>query len=140
MPTSWIPDGCQTNYKIRKRCSSEMYMKIALFFVITRLCRCEIENDVLTLQDDLEGGLEEAVDRRRPSSEQEKDILLLEALGRRKGHHSPYGASDESDTIMDLLGETAEAKSRDLSAFSMVKNSRRAGLKNIPFVMDVSGI
>lgn len=79
---------------------------VAMFdFVI-----CESENDVLTLQDDLDqlDVKDEATNRRRPANDQEKDILLLDALGRRKGSytHNSYSSSQEDDSIMDLLGKS----------------------------------
>lgn len=61
------------------------------------------DNDVLTLNDFDSDVVE---DRRRPVNEQEKDILLLDALARRKGsYHGHYGNSQEDDSIMDLLGK-----------------------------------
>lgn len=62
------------------------------------------DNDVLTLNDFDSDVVE---DRRRPVNEQEKDILLLDALARRKGsYHGHYGNSQEDDSIMDLLGKS----------------------------------
>lgn len=97
------------NFKTRRRLSAMGFkFGTVLFFVTLALTFnyivCEIENDVLTLQDDLE----EASDRRRPSNDQEKDILRLDALGRRKGsyHHNSYSSSQEDDSIMDLLGKS----------------------------------
>ncbi|CAG9134688.1 unnamed protein product [Plutella xylostella] len=102
------------NFKIRRKCerASMLWKTGPLLFLIvfslkSVLCS-EIENDVLTLQDDLDlKDDEEASDRRRPANDQEKDILLLEALGRRKGSRpsSAYSSSQEDDSIMDLLGK-----------------------------------
>ncbi|XP_063370880.1 serine protease 43 isoform X1 [Cydia amplana] len=94
------------NFKIRRR-NGAMGIKVFLLFAILGVVCAEIENDVLTLQDDLDLKDEEIKsERRRPANEQEKDILLLDALGRRKGsYHSSYGASQEDDSIMDLLGK-----------------------------------
>lgn len=105
------------NFKTRRRTN---HSADAMFFKITFLCIITFfnclnvvvcnENDVLTLQDGLETKLEEndlPSDRRRPSNDQEKDILLLGALGRRKGaYHNSYGTSQEDDSIMDLLGKS----------------------------------
>lgn len=95
------------NFKIRRKFN--MGGTLSLFLTLSVLFSyviCEIENDVLTLQDDLELK-EEALDRRRPANEQEKDILLLDALGRRKGsYHNSYSSSQEDDSIMDLLGKS----------------------------------
>lgn len=75
------------------------------------MCLCsDIENDVLTLQDNLESEEDIVTDRRRPVNGQEKDILLLDALGRRKGSyhssHSSHSSSQEDESIMDLLGKS----------------------------------
>ncbi|XP_028173262.1 serine proteinase stubble-like isoform X2 [Ostrinia nubilalis] len=102
-------DGIQ-NFKIRRRTSGKMNL-ISVFVIFAAFSNCvlssDVENDVLTLQDDLDLKDEAASDRRRPSNEQEKDILLLDALGRRKGsyHHNAYASSQEDDSIMDLLGK-----------------------------------
>ncbi|KAI8441489.1 hypothetical protein MSG28_015078 [Choristoneura fumiferana] len=67
-----------------------------------------IENDVLTLEDNLDLKIkdDEMLERRRPVNDQEKDILMLGALGRRKGsYQGSYGSSQEDDSIMDLLGK-----------------------------------
>lgn len=85
------------NFKVRRR--------LIIFFLITinvTLCS-EIENDVLTLQDNLDIS-DEVSDRRRPVNGQEKEILLLDAFGRRKGYQS--SSSQEDDSIMDLLGKS----------------------------------
>ncbi|CAH0404294.1 unnamed protein product [Chilo suppressalis] len=100
------------NFKIRRRVRSFGNMapgKLTVFCflagILGAMCS-EADNDVLTLQDDLDLKEEVASDRRRPSNEQEKDILLLGALGRRKGsYHSSYSSSQEDDSIMDLLGK-----------------------------------
>ncbi|XP_048002001.1 serine proteinase stubble-like isoform X4 [Leguminivora glycinivorella] len=97
------------NFKIRKR-NSAMGFKVFLCFAIVGVVCAELENDVLTLQDDeINLNLKDdeiKSERRRPANEQEKDILLLDALGRRKGsYHNSYGASQEDDSIMDLLGK-----------------------------------
>lgn len=85
-----------------------MIFRTLLFFVLAGVLCSETENDVLTLQDGLDIKEDIASDRRRPANEQEKDILLLDALGRRKGsyHHNSYGSSQEDDSIMDLLGKS----------------------------------
>lgn len=76
------------------------------FCFVFKIVSCE-SNDVLTLQDDLDLTDEVASDRRRPSNGQEKDILLLDALGRRKGsYQNNYASSQEDDSIMDLLGKS----------------------------------
>ncbi|KAL0809698.1 hypothetical protein ABMA28_011212 [Loxostege sticticalis] len=98
------------NFKIRRRTSGKMnrFGVLVVFAVFSNCVLCsDVENDVLTLQDDLDVKDEAASDRRRPSNEQEKDILLLDALGRRKGsyHHNSYSSSQEDDSIMDLLGK-----------------------------------
>ncbi|KAJ0170215.1 hypothetical protein K1T71_014143 [Dendrolimus kikuchii] len=49
--------------------------------------------------------LDEISDRRRPANGQEKDILLLDALARRKGSYHGSYSSQEDDSIMDLLGK-----------------------------------
>lgn len=86
------------NFKIRRR-----FVLIFSLIALDVMCS-EIENDVLTLQDDFEM---EASDRRRPTNGQEKEILLLDALGRRKGpYQSQYTSSQEDDSIMDLLGKS----------------------------------
>lgn len=80
-------------------------MFLVLFFK-SAVCS-EAENDVFTLQADLDlSDEEEASDRRRPANEQEKDILLLDALGRRKGSYHSSSSSQEDDSIMDLLGKS----------------------------------
>lgn len=99
------------NFKIRRRTSGKMnrFGVLVVFAVFSNCVLCsDVENDVLTLQDDLDVKDEAASDRRRPSNEQEKDILLLDALGRRKGsyHHNSYSSSQEDDSIMDLLGKS----------------------------------
>ncbi|CAG9573628.1 unnamed protein product [Danaus chrysippus] len=83
------------NFKIRRRL-------VIIFFLFALDVMCsEIENDVLNLQEDLDI----ASDRRRPNG-QEKEILLLDALGRRKGpYQNQYTSSQEDDSIMDLLGK-----------------------------------
>lgn len=90
------------NFKIRRRL-------FFFLFVAFNLCSCsDIGNDVLTLQDNLDLS-DEISDRRRPINGQEKDILLLDALGRRKGsYQSSYSSSSsqEDDSIMDLLGKS----------------------------------
>ncbi|XP_060808773.1 coagulation factor IX [Amyelois transitella] len=84
-----------------------IFKRTLLFFIVLAGVLCsDSENDVLTLQDELEIKDVEPSDRRRPVNEQEKDILLLDALGRRKGaYHSSYSSSQEDDSIMDLLGK-----------------------------------
>lgn len=108
------------NFKIRRRSQSvNMGLNLNLNFgtvaiLLTLVAMfdfviCESENDVLTLQDDLQLDVnDEATDRRRPANEQEKDILLLDALGRRKGSysHNTYSSPQEDDSIMDLLGKS----------------------------------
>lgn len=110
------------NFKIRRRSQSANmgfnlnlnYGTVAILFLtlvaMFDFVICESENDVLTLQDDLDQLVvkEEAADRRRPANDQEKDILLLDALGRRKGSyaHNSYSSSQEDDSIMDLLGKS----------------------------------
>lgn len=110
------------NFKIRRRSQSanmgfntnlNFGMVAILFLTLVAMFDfviCESENDVLTLQDDLDqlDVKEEAADRRRPANDQEKDILLLDALGRRKGSytHNSYSSSQEDDSIMDLLGKS----------------------------------
>lgn len=103
------------NFKTRRRtresCNTMFFgrtffvMIAFLSFFNNGLCN---ENDVLTLQDSLdEKDVDLPSDRRRPANEQEKDILLLGALGRRKGsYHNSYGSSQEDDSIMDLLGKS----------------------------------
>ncbi|XP_037295954.1 proclotting enzyme isoform X3 [Manduca sexta] len=102
-----IDGSDRNNFKIRRR--FKMYFDRTLLVIVFLSC-CfgsvcsDSENDVLTLQDELD--LDKPTDRRRPSNGQEKDILLLEALARRKGsHHGNYGMSQEDDSIMDLLGK-----------------------------------
>ncbi|XP_014364077.2 serine proteinase stubble isoform X3 [Papilio machaon] len=109
-----IPDSIagrfqKKNFKIRRRvCDVNYKFGTFLFFLLsTAFISCvhsESDNDVLTLEDlNLKDDI--ASDRRRPANEQEKDILLLDALGRRKGsYHNSYGAPQE-DSIMDLLGK-----------------------------------
>ncbi|CAG9794308.1 unnamed protein product [Diatraea saccharalis] len=100
------------NFKIRRRALRSGNMapgKLTVFCflagILSAVCS-ETDNDVLTLQDNLDLKDDVASDRRRPSNEQEKDILLLDALGRRKGtYHSSYSSSQEDDSIMDLLGK-----------------------------------
>lgn len=109
------------NFKTRRRSrSANMGLNLNLNFgtvailfltivVMSDFAICESENDVLTLQDDLQLDVQdEATDRRRPANDQEKDILLLEALGRRKGSysHNSYSSQQEDDSIMDLLGKS----------------------------------
>lgn len=93
------------NFKIRRRCDIKTFL-LAFCFVF-KFVFCE-SNDVLTLQDDLDLKDDEvASDRRRPANGQEKDILLLDALGRRKGsYQSSYSSSQEDESIMDLLGKS----------------------------------
>ncbi|VVC97436.1 unnamed protein product [Leptidea sinapis] len=88
------------NFKIRRR------MLCLVFFMVVNVALCsDSENDVFTLDDNLTIDIE-ASDRRRPANGQEKDILLLDALGRRKAtHHTGYSSSQEDDSIMDLLGK-----------------------------------
>lgn len=116
-PPQNCADGFTKNFKVRRRlCHTKMLFINLLLLILTNCVLCsDIENDVLTLQDDLgdigdiddKGGeVIEPSDRRRPSNDQEKDILLLEALGRRKGQHSSYSSSQEDDSIMDLLGKS----------------------------------
>ncbi|CAH0599804.1 unnamed protein product [Chrysodeixis includens] len=102
------------NFKTRRRTrenkiATPCFRTIFLFLTFINcfnyvLCN---ENDVLTLQGSLdEKNLDLPSDRRRPANEQEKDILLLGALGRRKGaYHNNYATSQEDDSIMDLLGK-----------------------------------
>lgn len=96
------------NFKIRRR--SDMIFRcfqVTVIFCCLNFGFCSENNDVLTLQDSLDISDDEASDRRRPSNTQEKDILLLDALGRRKGpYHSSYGSSQEDDSIMHLLGKS----------------------------------
>nr|XP_034838416.1 serine proteinase stubble-like [Maniola hyperantus] len=89
------------NFKIRRR------MCVIIFLFALNFCGCsEIENDVLTLQDNLDLSDDPASDRRRPINGQEKDILLLEALSTRKTPHQiGYSATQEDESIMDLLGK-----------------------------------
>ncbi|XP_047038508.1 brain-specific serine protease 4-like [Helicoverpa zea] len=101
------------NFKTRRRTRGvykNMYFRTFLFTFTILSCFNSIlcnENDVLTLQDSLDvKDVDLPTDRRRPVNEQEKDILLLGALGRRKGsYHNGYGSSQEDDSIMDLLGK-----------------------------------
>ncbi|XP_075988252.1 serine proteinase stubble isoform X2 [Anticarsia gemmatalis] len=100
------------NFKNRRRTDSvAMFYKMTFLFMVTLVSCLNVglcnENDVLTLQDGLDGKENDLPsDRRRPSNDQEKDILLLGALGRRKGsYHNSYSASQEDDSIMDLLGK-----------------------------------
>ncbi|XP_050669228.1 serine proteinase stubble-like isoform X2 [Leptidea sinapis] len=88
------------NFKIRRR------MLCLVFFMVVNVALCsDSENDVFTLDDNLTIDIE-ASDRRRPANGQEKDILLLDALGRRKAtHYTGYSSSQEDDSIMDLLGK-----------------------------------
>lgn len=96
----------KNNFKIRRR--SEMFFQVTILFCFVNFGLCSESNDVLTLQDGSEVSDDDiASDRRRPSNTQEKDILLLDALGRRKGtYHSSYSTSQEDDSIMDLLGKS----------------------------------
>ncbi|CAH2056387.1 unnamed protein product, partial [Iphiclides podalirius] len=86
---------------------ARLYFRNTTFRVtVLNSVHSEDDNDVLTLEDINLKDEEIASDRRRPANEQEKDILLLDALGRRKAsHHNAYGASQEEDSIMDLLGK-----------------------------------
>lgn len=101
------------NFKIRRRnvnFNGQCSILFLFFCVQFVLCSDVTENnDVLTLNHELDQ-LEDkdlASDRRRPSNTQEKDILLLDALGRRKGsYHSSHSSSQEDDSIMDLLGKS----------------------------------
>ncbi|PZC80494.1 serine proteinase stubble [Helicoverpa armigera] len=101
------------NFKTRRRTRGvhkNMFFRTFLFTFAILSCFNSIlcnENDVLTLQDSLDvKDVDLPTDRRRPVNEQEKDILLLGALGRRKGsYHNGYGSSQEDDSIMDLLGK-----------------------------------
>lgn len=95
------------NFKNRRR-SIDMIVRMTIFFCFFNFGLCSENNDVLTLQDGLEISDDDAPsDRRRPSNTQEKDILLLDALGRRKGpYQSSYSSSQEDDSIMDLLGKS----------------------------------
>lgn len=97
----------KNNFKIRRR-SDNMFFQLSVLLCFVNFGLCSDSNDVLTLQDGLEISDDDiASDRRRPSNTQEKDILILDALGRRKGqYHSSYGASHEDDSIMDLLGKS----------------------------------
>ncbi|XP_045508248.1 serine proteinase stubble isoform X2 [Colias croceus] len=82
------------NFKIRRR----MFL---FFFALVHLAGCsDSDNDVFTMDDSLE-----ASDRRRPNNGPEKDILMLDALGRRKGSYGGYSSSQEDESIMDLLGK-----------------------------------
>lgn len=102
----------QKNFKTRRRswrCDNNMLFKITFIFFVTLLnCLNHIvcdDSDILTLQDNLDTKENDLPsDRRRPSNGQEKDILMLGALGRRKGHNNAYG-SQEDDSIMNLLGK-----------------------------------
>ncbi|XP_022817272.1 serine proteinase stubble isoform X4 [Spodoptera litura] len=102
------------NFKTRRRMRGNfyntMFLRTSLFIFVFLNCFFNVmcvDDDVLTLQ----GGIDEKdvdlpSDRRRPVNEQEKDILMLGALGRRKGsYHNGYGSSQEDDSIMDLLGK-----------------------------------
>lgn len=103
------------NFKTRRRTrefniTTPYFRTIFLFLTFINcfnyvLCN---ENDVLMLQGSLdEKKLDLPSDRRRPANDQEKDILLLGALGRRKGaYHNNYATSQEDDSIMDLLGKS----------------------------------
>ncbi|XP_038217658.1 serine proteinase stubble isoform X2 [Zerene cesonia] len=82
------------NFKIRRR----MFL---FFLALVNLAGCsDTDNDVFTMDDSLE-----ASDRRRPTNGPEKDILMLDALGRRKGSYNGYSSSQEDESIMDLLGK-----------------------------------
>lgn len=119
-PDGLAPKFKSKNFKIRRRSPFSRgivnmnklgFLLLTLYLVLLSEVLCsESENDVLTLQDELDNKGEEEMepsDRRRPSNEQEKDILLLDALGRRKGyHHNSYSSSQEDDSIMDLLGKS----------------------------------
>lgn len=103
------------NFKTRRRTRESDYTKFykmtLLYFLTVLSCLTVVicnENDVLTLQDGLDTKENDLPsDRRRPSNGQEKDILLLGALGRRKGSHHSYSSSpQEDDSIMDLLGKS----------------------------------
>lgn len=102
------------NFKIRRRTRESdkmavVFGTVVLCFAFLNCVLCsDVENDVLTLQDELDIKDVAASDRRRPVNEQEKDILLLDALGRRKGSysHNSYSSSQEDDSIMDLLGKS----------------------------------
>lgn len=102
------------NFKTRRRTRESdfaaMFLRTILFSFAFLSCFHSIlcnENDVLTLQVD-DKDIDLPSDRRRPANEQEKDILMLGALGRRKGsgYHNAYGSSQEDDSIMDLLGKS----------------------------------
>ncbi|XP_072937479.1 anionic trypsin isoform X3 [Epargyreus clarus] len=101
-------NGGKKNFKIRRRFGSMGKLSWTFCFLIFAsqgVLSSDNENDVLTLQADLDLK-EEPSDRRRPSNGQEKDILMLDALGRRKGsYHSGYSSSQEDESIMDLLGK-----------------------------------
>lgn len=96
--------GISNNFKIRRR----IIFQVTVFICFFNIGLCSENNDVLTLQDGLEVSDDDSPsDRRRPSNTQEKDILLLDALGRRKGsYQSSYSSSQEDDSIMDLLGKS----------------------------------
>lgn len=106
----------KVNFKMRRRTrsrsdSSFVFGTCLLFISFSLLFNFACANndrDVLTLQDNLEIDNDSASDRRRPTNGQEKDILLLDALARRKGsyQHNGYGSSQEDDSIMDLLGKS----------------------------------
>ncbi|XP_022118166.1 vitamin K-dependent protein C-like isoform X2 [Pieris rapae] len=83
------------NFKIRRR------MLCFIFFMVAVVSCSDTDNDVFSMDDSLEMS-----DRRRPANGQEKDILLLDALGRRKGsYNNGYSSSQEEESIMDLLGK-----------------------------------
>ncbi|XP_028028730.1 serine proteinase stubble-like isoform X2 [Bombyx mandarina] len=91
------------NFKIRRRRANMASYVLSLVFFVCFYNVSADDNDVLTLNDFDSDVVE---DRRRPVNEQEKDILLLDALARRKGsYHGHYGNSQEDDSIMDLLGK-----------------------------------
>ncbi|XP_052743140.1 serine proteinase stubble-like isoform X2 [Bicyclus anynana] len=89
------------NFKIRRR------LCVVIFLFALNFCVCsDIENDVLTLQDNLDLSDDSASDRRRPVNGQEKDILLLEALATRKvPYQTGYSTTQDDQSIMDLLGK-----------------------------------
>lgn len=96
------------NFKIRRKIQCASMFRLFVFFIVLGVVSGQIENDVLTLEDNLDLKVkdDEMLERRRPVNDQEKDILMLGALGRRKGSYQGYGSSQEDDSIMDLLGKS----------------------------------
>lgn len=77
---------------------------VVVFLLLNLAVKCSAQdNDVITFN--FNGDPEGVLERQRSPSQQQKELLILETLARRKPGQHPQ---DVDDSIVDLLGRSKE--------------------------------